>query len=759
MLDAAFDMVDAREALPSDETPCDEAFGSFVTALCQCVSMDAVENATLVADYFTADKVNRLLTHTLLRLLCIGQSDHDILEGDPSEYHRRTEEETSAIMGDYIMVACPHGNDAADGCEFCEDARYENIEKSTARSATMGMIQSLAGLDGCAEPYLVYLAEALESTSDDDADNISLRCGLFKAFAAAAQHAPQGTPTVQKLVINVLENHVLPQLSSVGHDLVVHLRCACCAIAERYLSFLVEMDRVDLVFAVLEAMINLVADPDEGVRLHAYEAFRTAIRTHAILQGLLFRHSPDLLGRVCSLLQGIAIDAPCAPDVLRLVTACMFKFLGRLGDAVDFETAVESERAAGVVDSHKVLLEMLATRFHEVAQALAAAKETGGPCTELEALLMRHIETIHAVSISSPMTKTPLQNSPSIHEDLVEILAPVGMALLTPMLVHAANKHDVIADSIDCITLLPSGDPMVQDGLIPALMEVIAENVSGRDMCVHPLCYLLHYGGLRVLGSEHGDTLVKLVEQAFTSDSPIFLCYVADLVRSIAIVSAAGGDNEDVIEFRQHFVQLVLQQLLRMVNVKPTSIPGAQYPVRLTSALCAMLYVHPASTWATVLAPMDEASSGFALLCHVGLAEGFPALSMKRNLDVLIMLLALSRTAYLEACTGAFTPELWMGCFSLLKKYHQGFATSSEGSGCDEFLYDPDDGIDETEGCELVEAEMTNALTDHPHTVLRDAVVYISESTPEVQPQLMEMAGATLWDLLMSDEDPEQGGD
>lgn len=754
-LDAAFDFIDGQEDLPTDENLVDEAYSSFVTALCQCVSFDAVLNSKLCETFFTPDKVNRLLTHTLLRLLCICQSDHNLLETDPSEYQRRTDEEFGLIMMDSLRLTCPHGQNFASECEICQERLYENAmdRKSTVRSATMGMIQSLTGLEGCAEPYLDYVAESLASTPDDNADNISLRCGLLKSFAAAAQHAPTAqNDRIDELVQDVFEHQVLPQLSSTNHEFVVHLKCACAALSERYMSFLFGKGRFDdIVVGILQALIELVADPEETVRMHAFEAFRTTARTHADLSPVLHRHAPDLLTVVCNLFQTTPPDAPCAADILQLVTASVFRFLGRFGDVPDPDTIDAVVRNAGIIESHRVLLELLTSRFHEVADAVSALRQAGDRDEGLEKLLTRHIETIHAVCMSCPTQPSAdrERGSMSIHPELIDNLAPVVLELLQPTVVHIAHQNDGIADAIDCISLLPPENEAIQAEVIPALMNVIGENVLGRELCVHPLCLLLHYGGQRTLGGESGEALAKLVEHALTSESPIFLCYIADLVRSIAIISQTADKDDEASDFRQHFTTLLIQQLLRMVDVKASTIPGVQFPVRIISAICTMMYVDPEVTWTCLMAPVSEAGTGLGLLCHYGMVEGFPTLSEKRQTDVKLIFLGLSRVALLEIQNGDFTPDLWRACFEIFRKVKVMESEDDESETHEPFYFDPDDNIMTEEVDELVENEIIFALdAADPVEIFRQATLVACETDDQLREQLMGWAGE-LWAHLL----------
>lgn len=158
VLDAAFALMDARGGVPSGDEPDEVAFSDFVRAVCQCVSMNVLDTPTLVSNLFTPDRVEHLLTQTLLRLLCVGEHDHDLLTADPTEYHRRTEEEFNLVMMDSLLLVCPHGEEFAHECELCEELRYEMFDdKSTARAAAMSAIESMARMEGCCEPYIEYV--------------------------------------------------------------------------------------------------------------------------------------------------------------------------------------------------------------------------------------------------------------------------------------------------------------------------------------------------------------------------------------------------------------------------------------------------------------------------------------------------------------------------------------------------------------------------------------------------------------------------
>ena len=158
VLDAAFGLMDARGGVPSGDEPDEIAFSDFVRAVCQCVSMSALDTPALASNFFTPARVEHLLTQTLLRLLCVGEHDHDLLTADPTEYHRRTEEEFNLVMMDSLLLVCPHGEEFAHDCGLCEELRYEMFDdKSTARAAAMSAIESMARMEGCCEPYIEYV--------------------------------------------------------------------------------------------------------------------------------------------------------------------------------------------------------------------------------------------------------------------------------------------------------------------------------------------------------------------------------------------------------------------------------------------------------------------------------------------------------------------------------------------------------------------------------------------------------------------------
>ena len=527
------------------------------------------------------------------------------------------------------------------------------------------------------------------------------------------------------------------------------------------MSFLFAEGHVDLVLTLVETMIHLVAHEDECVRVHAIEAIRSTVRTHALLQPLFQRHAPAILGAVCGLLDAAEPVAEATADVLQLVTLCVFKFFGRLGDDVahgsgDADGAAggsSSEvRKAHIAASHNRLLLALSQRFDAVIHALAEGHERHGDIN-LEMLLCRHIEAAHAVCMSAPVAPPGSNSSQTVHPELQETLLVLTTRMLSPEVVHVAAKFHVIADMIDSVVLLPAEAVSVQDSLIEPLMRLVGLNMSGRELCVHPLCVMLHHAGPRVLEGPLAGPLAMTVEQSLLSTSPVLLCHLADLVRSIAIASRGTDETR---ELRQHLVSMLVQQLLRVVSIEPTTMPEAQIPVRITSALCAMLYADPEATWVTLTSAVDdgggEAVTGVGLLCHFGMSSGFPRLSSKRLLDVAIILLGLGRAVMIEAEKGAAPQELWSACFVLLAKYNSGEDDDSgnDDESDDNFHYDPDEAIADEESCEIVEAELFEAMPELPQTRLREAALLVCSQSPDAQAQLMQMAGEEAWSLLMA---------